>query len=367
MTAIWMESTDGTWSMQQPTPYENERALHDIVLHSPELLPLSGSPRLSVIGREVALPASGYVDVLAVESDGRPVVIEVKLRNNAESRRAVVSQALSYAASLHGVSRQDFQDSIAARHLQGATLYELVRGNLQEESLSQTDFDASLEAHLAAGSFRIVLVLDDAPQELVNLVGYLEAVTEGLSLDLITVHSFAIGDQRIAVPSRIDPGHRSEPPVSRPVRAAAQGSLQPGVGPFRERIADASERHRGVLTTLADWVENLPADANVVAETYFGVLGDVVLLPRYRDEKVGLVSLWRYPDGTPAISFWRSVFERRAPAFIGAVEQLIAPKSIGQGSQTKDISEELLAVLREAYIFGSRPGRVASQADAVGP
>jgi hypothetical protein len=360
VTAIWMESPDGKWSMQQPAPYENEQALHDIVMRNPELLPLSGSPRLTVIGREVAMPASGYADVLAVEADGRPVVIEVKLKNNAESRRAVVSQALSYAASLHGVSAEDFEQGIAAKHLQGSTLYELVRGDLQEETIPQEEFEASLGAHLAAGTFRIVIVLDDAPEELINLVGYLESVTDGISLDLIMVHSFAMGDRKIAVPSRLDPEHRPEAAPGRVARVVSKGSLQPGVGPFRERISDAADRHQAVLTTLAAWVERLALDADVAPETYFGTMGDVVLLPRYRDEKVGLVSIWRYADGTPAISFWRSVFERRAPELISRVERLIAPKSIGQGNTTKDISDELLAVLREAYIAGARRGRAAS-------
>jgi hypothetical protein len=46
--------------------------------------------------------ASGSADLLAVEPNGRLVVIEVKLANNAEARRAVVAQVLTYAAYLHG-------------------------------------------------------------------------------------------------------------------------------------------------------------------------------------------------------------------------------------------------------------------------
>jgi hypothetical protein len=44
------------------------------VMNTPDQLPLSGAPRLTVIGREVALPTSGYADVIAVEPDGRPVI-----------------------------------------------------------------------------------------------------------------------------------------------------------------------------------------------------------------------------------------------------------------------------------------------------
>ena len=51
-----------------------KQALHDIVMNTPDLLPLSGAPRLTVIGREVALPTSGYADVIAVEPDGTPAI-----------------------------------------------------------------------------------------------------------------------------------------------------------------------------------------------------------------------------------------------------------------------------------------------------
>lgn len=41
-------------------------------------------------GSEVRL-GSGYADLLAVETGGRPVLIEVKLAYNAEARRAGVA------------------------------------------------------------------------------------------------------------------------------------------------------------------------------------------------------------------------------------------------------------------------------------
>lgn len=354
MTAIWLEGDGGSWSRQDATPYANEQALHDMVMQTPELLPLSGSPRLTVVGREVALRGSGYADVLALEPDGRPVVIEVKLRNNAESRRAVVAQALSYAASLFGLSPQEFEQMVASRHLggqsQGQSLFDRVQENLQDESLTPADFGASLEAHLTAGSFRVAIVLDEAPPELVNLVGYLESVTTGLSLDLIAVHSYAIGERRIAVPQRLDPEHRQELSLPRlPARPAVTGHLEHGVGPFRDRIAEAPVQHQTALTAMADWAEHLAQHGGVSADTYFGTRGALVLLPRLRDENVGLVSMWMNADGSPMISFWRGVFERRAPAFLGPVEGLIAPKTVGKGTTTRQVTPQLLDLLRQAY------------------
>ena len=98
-----------------------------------------------------------------------------------------------------------------AKHLGGRSLFDRLRDNLQDQSLSESDFEDSLDGYLNTGGFRVVIVLNEAPTELVNLMGYLEAVTTGLSLDLIAVHSYQIGDRRIAVPQRVDPEHRPEP------------------------------------------------------------------------------------------------------------------------------------------------------------
>ena len=97
MTAIWGTDPNGRWLPLTPTPYLAEAELHDLVRDAPQMLPLAGTPQLTVLGREVRL-GNGYADLLAVESTGRLVVVEVKLSANAESRRAVVAQVLSYAA-----------------------------------------------------------------------------------------------------------------------------------------------------------------------------------------------------------------------------------------------------------------------------
>lgn len=347
MTAIWMEDDAGRWSLQPASGYENEQSLHDIVMGTPELLPLSGSPHLTVLGREVALQPAGYADVLAVEPDGRPVIIEVKLRNNAESRRAVIAQTLSYAASLHNVSRRDLDEVVLAHHLNGQSLFDRVRESVQDEEIAQSEFESTLDAHLSDGSFRAVIVLDEAPLELINLVGYLEAVTTGLSLDLIAVTSYRIGQHRIAVPQRLDPEHRPEPPQVKLSRRS-RGRLEPGVQAFRDQIAEAPEQYRAMLSMMADWADDLAANLpGVKSETWLSTRGDTSLLPRIRSDNAGLITLWRDSAGQPSASVWRSVFQRRAPDYISRVEELTG-RSMGQGTSVT-VTPELLTLFRDAY------------------
>ena len=147
---------------------------------------------------------SGRVDVLAIEPTGRPVVIEVKLRNNTESRRAVVAQVLAYAAALHGNTAETFESDVLATQLAGRGLHDVVREAAQAEVPDAVTFQTTLDAALKDGALRVVLVLDRAPQELIRLVGYLEAVTHGLDIDLITVASYELEGRRFVVPQWVE-------------------------------------------------------------------------------------------------------------------------------------------------------------------
>lgn len=362
MTAIWSEGTEG-WKLLEPTGFPDELTLQKLVATAPDLLPLSGTPRVVVLGREVLL-GSGYVDVLAIEPSGRPVVIEVKLRNNTESRRAVVAQVLAYAAALYGASAEEFERRILVRQLGGRTLLDVVRESAQAETVDADDFRTNLDAALRDGSFRLVLVLDQAPQELVKLVGYLEAVTQGLVIDLVTVASYQIGEQRVVVPQRVEPERPTRPDASVPettvLPRSRHGELVAGLEAFRQRIVSAPVEHRQVLETFVTWAERISEAGLAELSTYFGKRAEVVLNPRLLPERAALATLWCWADGRPFVQLWRSVFERRAPDSIAGVEAAIGGAEIGQGINVP-ISSQLLDSLFDAYVeAASTTGRIAS-------
>jgi hypothetical protein len=291
---------------------------------------------------------------LAIEPSGRPVLIEVKLRNNAESRRAVVAQILAYAAALHGTSVEEFERDILARQLAGRTLVDLVHETAQAETASPDDFRLNLQAALHSGSFRLVLVLDQVPQELVKLVGYLEAVTQDLVIDLVAVSSYDIAGQRVVVPQRVEPERppRTEAPV---LEVGGQprsrlGEYVAGLDAFRDRALSAPQEHRQTLQKLVGWAERICEAGLADVGTYFGKRGEVVLLPRLLPERSGLVSMYCWPDGKPSVQLWRSVFDRRAPVSVSAVSNAADGTEIGQGTFVPTISDQLLDALFEAYI-----------------
>ncbi len=348
MAGIWTKAgTD--WKPAAPQPFPDEATLQEMVAENPNLLPLAGSPRLIVLGREVGL-ANGAIDVLAVETSGRPAIIEVKLARNSEARRAVVSQVLAYAAFLRGLAAKDLEQGPLNGPLQRlgyTSLEEAVEGQDQEGAVDFDSFRASLQRYLNNGQFRLVLVLDDVSSELERIIGYLDSVTvPGLTIDLVTVSVYEVGGTQVALPQRISPDPDAATETEKP---KPTGQLSDGPQAFIESVAGISGRDGEVFNSLIAWARDVEQLPNVRLWSYVGTgARRITLMPRLIQENAGLITIWN-DNGRPSVSMWRSVFERRAPNAIGQVEDLIAPIAIGQGNSLAEINSEVLAALKRAY------------------
>ena len=348
MTAIWQN--DGTgWQLAAPSGFPTEADLHHLVEQAPHILPLAGGPRLVVIGREVLL-GGNWADLIAVEPSGRVVIVEIKLAKNAEARRAVVAQILTYAAYLRGMTPTTFEHDILRAHLQKRGYDDLAQAVIaddQEGAFDGETFATTLATSLREGRFRLVLVLDTAPPELIRLVGYLGAVSDRLVIDLVTVAAYEIGSSQLVVPQRVDAEREPEAAIVAPKSSTKPlGYTVEGKEAFIETIDQAPSDQQPSLQRLVDWAAALEAEGLAKLWTYRGT-SRATLLPYVMSESAGLVTVWN--DNGASLSFWRSVFERLAPATLSAMEQSSDMPKIGKGSSTKTITEALLTYLTQAY------------------
>lgn len=348
MTAIWQN--DGTgWHLLAPTGFPNEATLHDLVEQAPHLLPLAGAPRLIVLGREVQL-GSGYADLIAIEPEGRMAIIEIKLARNAEARRAVIAQVLAYAAYLWGMDQRVLEQDILYQHLQKRgyeNLARAVESNDQEGSFNAETFAAGVGESLKRGRFRLVFVLDEAPEELVRLVSYLETMSERLVIDLITISAYTVNGSQILVPQRVEAEpQRKAAETTLPIRLQGEGRLVEGADDFVASIDTVPASSRVLLRKLSDWAIALEQARLVKLYTYHGKAGILTLLPRLQIDNAGLVSIYNN-NGSAYLQFWRSVFERRAPNTLARIEA--SNTAIKQGNTTREVSDALLEALTEAY------------------
>lgn len=357
VNAIWRHDSDG-WKVLAPTGFPDEATLHLLIEQAPQILPLAGSPRLTILGREVSV-GSGYVDLLAIEPSGRIVIIEVKLARNAEARRAVVSQVLAYAAYLAGTAPSAFEQTVIGTHLRErgfGSLTDAVRKDDQEQSFDAVIFAEGLADSLSQGRFRIILALDEAPDELVRLVGYLQTISDRLVIDLVTVRAYQIDSSTVLVPQRVDPERQPEEPLTSTATRAATDKLTEGSTVFFANLDHAPAQSRDDLQKLGNWAESLEKRGLVKLYSYQGK-GRWTLLPRLPGDGVGLVTIWN--DNGAYLSLWRSVFERRAPKSLQRVEQLIAPMTVGQGTSIRRFGDDMLDTLTEAYREAAGQERLA--------
>lgn len=91
------------------------------------------------------------MDLLLVESTGRLTVLEAKLAKNSEARRAVVAQALAYAAFLKGMEREVVEQKVLRKYLDSMNvrnIAELVSNALQIGSIDEKQFYAEFDRSL---------------------------------------------------------------------------------------------------------------------------------------------------------------------------------------------------------------------------
>jgi len=75
-----------------------------------------------------------------------------------------------------------------------------VEADDQQYGVDRSAFQEGLARALADGSFRLVIVLDSAPDELLQVVGYLELVADKIDIDLVTVTAYEADGFRVLVP-----------------------------------------------------------------------------------------------------------------------------------------------------------------------
>jgi hypothetical protein len=196
-------------------PFKDEAELQGCLERSPFLLVSESEPPVATVGRELSLPSAGILDLLAVDKEGLPVAVEVKLARNAQSRRQVVAQAFDYVADL---SKLDFDalDDLVDGALAGAleklvTLERIVAVRKQ------------CAANLRTGRIRLVIAVDSAPDDLIRIVRDLRD-NRHIDVRLVSVSKSKFEEKRILVP-RILVAPASEPPARG--RRVAGGSRLP--------------------------------------------------------------------------------------------------------------------------------------------
>ena len=189
-TGALVRRVGGTWSSPSRRGFALEQELERLIQDYPEVLPGVSAAALAV--DQFSVPSGGSVDLVVLEPDASITVVECKLAKNAEVRRAVVGQILSYAASLTQLDVDEFLKRFGARLGRDAVVALAPEAGAGESEDWDADrFRADLARTLADGAFRLVIAVDRITDELRGIVEYLNSRTDdsvevlALEIDLI--------------------------------------------------------------------------------------------------------------------------------------------------------------------------------------
>jgi hypothetical protein len=161
-------------------PTESE--LHDALTSHPQLIPASdlGLGETVVVGRESGL-AAGYADLVLLDERGRLCIVEVKNEGNPDTRR-VVAQLLDYAASLWGLSIDEFEQRVLHPFLAATgraaplpAVADYVAEVTQSSPGHAEELVDQLAQTLAAGDFALVVAAPQIPVGVQRVLEYLNA------------------------------------------------------------------------------------------------------------------------------------------------------------------------------------------------
>jgi len=171
--AIWSISDKAT--PLALTGLDSEKVLEDLIVETPGIL----NPNWMIVGRQITTDFKGIIDILAIQPDGSPVLIELK---RDKTPRDVTAQLLDYASWVEGISPERLQQ-----------IYEsfVPGGNLQKDF--EARFNTEWDDENLSTNQQMVLVaseLDSASERIVTFLA-----DKGVNINVLFFQVFKHGEQ----------------------------------------------------------------------------------------------------------------------------------------------------------------------------
>lgn len=191
------------WNLVKPIEYEGETELQYLISESPSLIPLDEIDESTAVAtvavREFGLPGSGNTDIVLFGPKGDISIIECKLASNPESKRKVIGQILEYAAFLWEMKYEEVDERVT--RIMDRSLADLVADTVEGTEWDEEEFRAGVVQTLAAGSFTLIIAVDQINDELSRIIKYLGAsVNAGFTFGALEMRRYRSGDNEILVP-----------------------------------------------------------------------------------------------------------------------------------------------------------------------
>ncbi|MFK4726791.1 hypothetical protein ABIE89_007891 [Bradyrhizobium niftali] len=151
------------------------------------------------------------VDLVFLDQDGIPTLVEIKRKEDSRLRRGVVGQMLDYAANCGTYwTAEALQAGFENSCQDTGQSHEEVLAGLLEPGTTPPEFWEQVRTNLKATNIRLLFVADAIPIELRRVVAFLNEQMDAVEVLAVELRQFVSGDLKTIVPTVY--GHRSISP-----------------------------------------------------------------------------------------------------------------------------------------------------------
>ncbi len=253
-----------------------EGSLQKLIEDYPQIIPGAqinpGSddpPRFVVLCRE--MPVSGFsVDLLLVDQYGVPTIVETKLAENPDSRRAVIGQLLEYAANAvemwgNGRIREKATEYWSKK---GKSLDDVIAELLEDEEADVEGFWDEVEHNLHFRRLRLILIGDKLRPEVQRTIEFLNQELRNVEFLGLQITCYGKGEDELVIVPRLVGQTQTTAAKERKSKAWHYTEL-------RKRFeALENEKLRQRLLRILEWAREKGVFVGGVTSTpSFGILG----------------------------------------------------------------------------------------------
>lgn len=203
----------------KPLPYRSfrkglfgdsmEASLQKLLEQYPDIIPgtqinpgKENPPRFALLCREMSV-SSWSLDFLLIDQNAVPTLIEAKLVENHESRRAVVGQIMEYAAnSAEEWSEGKLREKAASYWSdRGKDLEDVIDALTDEEDIES--FWDEVEENLKQRKIRLIIATDKLRPEVRTIIEFLNTELENVEMLGLEINCYGQDDESVIVVPRI--------------------------------------------------------------------------------------------------------------------------------------------------------------------
>jgi hypothetical protein len=252
-------NNDELWAIHEEK-HHNENNFQELLFTYPDLIPGdqidNENPRRWLrVGREI-----DNIDIFLLDQDGIPTIVEVKKIDNNEIHRLVTAQILDYGSKLFSQNVNKVRGDIDK--YRPTDLNSFLGNDIDEE-----EFFEKVKKNLKEENMRLIVVSDEIPRNLQNIVEFLNNKMESIEVMAVEIKQYKeeMTGTKIFVPRLI--GHSRDTMVFEPeLRKDTLYENLDDVGTqfYRELLQFADDNHFKTKWTKTGFFLTVPLNKDEV-------------------------------------------------------------------------------------------------------